>query len=54
MQSRTFAGRALVILVAIGASPVAAQVNVQLSGTVESIGDHVLTLLQGMQMAGAR
>ena len=44
MRSRTFAARALVILVAIGASPVAAQVNVQLSGTVESIGDHMLTL----------
>ena len=33
------------MLVAAVASPAAAQVNVQLSGTVESIGDHELTLL---------
>ena len=32
------------MLTAIAASPSAAQVNVQLSGTVESIGDHMLTL----------
>ena len=36
---------ALIALVASVASPVAAQVNVQLSGTVESIGDHTLTLI---------
>jgi hypothetical protein len=27
------------------AAPIAAQVNVQLSGTVESVGDHMLTLI---------
>ena len=36
---------ALILLVASVAGPVAAQVNVQLSGTVESIGDHTLTLI---------
>ena len=35
----------MIALVASVASPVAAQVNVQLSGTVESIGDHTLTLI---------
>ena len=36
---------ALLVLVASLASPVGAQVNVQLSGTIESIGDHELTLI---------
>ena len=45
MHSRTFVVSALILLVASVASPVAAQVNVQLSGTVESIGDHALTLI---------
>jgi hypothetical protein len=45
MPSRTFVTSALVILLASVASPVAAQVNVQLSGTIESIGDHSLTLI---------
>ena len=43
MRSRTCI--ALLVLVASLASPVAAQVNVQLSGIVESIGDHALTLI---------
>ena len=43
MHSRTCL--ALLVLVASLASPVGAQVNVQLSGTIESIGDHSLTLL---------
>jgi hypothetical protein len=45
MHSRTFVASALIVLVASVASPVAAQVNVQLSGTIESIGDHALTLI---------
>jgi hypothetical protein len=45
MHSRTFVVSALIVLVASVVSPVAAQVNVQLSGTVESIGDHTLTLI---------
>jgi len=45
MRSQTFVAAALIVLVASVASPVAAQVNVQLSGTVESIGDHALTLI---------
>src|ERR1700694_5448702 len=45
MHSRAFVVSALIALVASVASPVAAQVNVQLSGTVESIGDHTLTLI---------
>lgn len=45
MHSRTFVVSALIVLVASVSSPVAAQVNVQLSGTVESIGDHSLTLI---------
>ena len=44
MPSRTSVAAALLILMATAASPVAAQVNVQLSGTIESIGDHTLTL----------
>ena len=43
MHSRTCI--ALLVLVASVASPVVAQVNVQLSGTIESIGDHELTLI---------
>ena len=43
MHSRTCL--ALLVLVASLASPVGAQVNVQLSGTIESIGDHELTLI---------
>ena len=43
MRSRT--SLALFTLMASLASPAAAQVNVQLSGIVESIGDHELTLL---------
>ena len=33
------------VLVAVVANPVAAQINIQLSGIVESIGDHELTLI---------
>ena len=43
MRSRTFVASILFSLAA--ACPAAAQVNVQLSGTIESIGDHELTLL---------
>lgn len=45
MSSRTSGALVLLVLVASVADPVAAQVNVQLSGTIESIGDHTLTLL---------
>ena len=45
MPSRTSVASALLVLVASAASPVAAQVNIQLSGTVESVGDHALTLI---------
>ncbi len=45
MLSRTSVARALLVAVASAASPVAAQVNVQLSGIVESVGDHELTLI---------
>jgi hypothetical protein len=45
MHSRTFVACALVILAAGLANPLAAQVNVQLSGIVESVGDHTLTLI---------
>ena len=45
MHSRTFIASILLLLVASVASPVAAQVNVQLSGIVESVGDHELTLI---------
>jgi hypothetical protein len=44
MHSRTALACALLALVASAPSPLAAQVNVQLSGIVESIGDHMLTL----------
>ena len=49
MLSRTSVAFALLILVASLASPSAAQVNVQLSGTIESIGDHELTLITKAQ-----
>ena len=45
MHSRTFVASALLVLMVSMAGPVAAQVNVQLSGTVESVGDHRLTLI---------
>lgn len=45
MRSRTFVVAALIVLAVSVARPVAAQVNVQLSGTIESIGDHSLTLM---------
>ena len=44
MLSRTSVASALLALMASLASPAAAQVNVQLSGIVESVGDHELTL----------
>jgi hypothetical protein len=40
-----FVASTLLVLVASAASPVTAQVNVQLSGTIESVGDHALTLI---------
>jgi len=45
MHSRTFVASALFVLMMSVAGPVAAQVNVQISGTVESVGDHMLTLI---------
>ena len=45
MHSRTLAASALLTLIVSVTGPVAAQVNVQLSGTVESVGDHMLTLI---------
>ena len=45
MRSRAFIAFALLVLASSVATPAAAQVNVQLSGTIESIGDHELTLL---------
>ena len=45
MLSRTSVAFALLVLGASVASPVVAQVNVQLSGTIESVGDHELTLI---------
>ena len=45
MQSRTLVASILFILASAVACPTAAQVNVQISGTIESIGDHELTLL---------
>jgi hypothetical protein len=45
MLSRMLIASTLLVLLASAVSPVAAQVNIQLSGTIESIGDHSLTLL---------
>jgi|GraSoiStandDraft_11_1057310.scaffolds.fasta_scaffold386541_2 hypothetical protein len=45
MLSRTSVACVLLVAVVSAASPVAAQVNVQLSGIVESVGDHTLTLI---------
>jgi hypothetical protein len=45
MRSRALVACAVVVLTGAVGRPASAQINVQLSGIVESVGDHALTLI---------